>query len=241
MLIRSKAIVLHTLKYNDASEVVETYTEREGRVAFLVRIPKTRRAAVKNVLFSPLAMLELEWNARPASSLQHVRNAKPYVVFTSIPYDPPKTCLALFMAEFLCASLRAAQPDERMFAFVDTSVRWLDAAQGSCANFHIVFLLHLSHFLGIRPNLEDYTPGCFFDLQSGRYSSVRPPHSHVLLPDEASLLPLLMRMKYATASHFAFTRAQRRRLLEVINEYYSLHLPSFSGLKSPDVLHALFD
>ena len=98
MLVRSKAVVLRTVKYNDASVVVETYTEVEGRVAFLVRVPKTRRAAVKSVLFSPLALLELEWNARPAAGLQHVRNAKPYVVFASIPYDPPKTCIALFIA-----------------------------------------------------------------------------------------------------------------------------------------------
>ena len=100
-------------------------------MAFLVRVPKTRRAAVKSVLFSPLALLELEWNARPAAGLQHVRNAKPYVVFASIPYDPPKTCIALFIAEFLCAALKAPQPDEGVFGFVETSVRWLDAV-GMC-------------------------------------------------------------------------------------------------------------
>ncbi len=109
-----------------------------------------------------------------------------------------------------------------------------------CANFHLVFLLHLSHYLGVRPNFEGYAEGCYFDLQSGRYCTLHPQHSHVLEPAEAALLPKLMRMKYATASRFAFTRGQRRRLLDAINEYYSLHLPSFPGLKSLDVLHEVF-
>ena len=211
MLVRSKAVVLRTVKYNDASVVVETYTEAEGRVAFLVRVPKTRRAAVKSVLFSPLALLELEWNARPAAGLQHVRNAKPYVVFASIPYDPPKTCIALFIAEFLCAALKAPQPDEGVFGFVETSVRWLDAVGDGCANFHLVFLLHLSHYLGVRPNFEGYAEGCYFDLQSGRYCTLHPQHGHVLEPAEAALLPKLMRHGVALCLYARPAQAAARR------------------------------
>lgn len=240
MLVRSRAVVLRTVKYNDVSVIVEAYTAAEGRVGFIVRIPKTRRAAVKNVLFAPLALLEIEWNGRPAANLQRVKSVRPYAVFSSIPFEPPKTCIAFFLAEFLCNALRAPVADEGMFGFIETSVRWLDATADSCANFHITFLLHLSHYLGFRPNFEGCSENSYFDLQSGRYCVVRPPHEHVLEPAEAALLPKLMRMKYATAPHFAFTRAQRRRLLEIVNEYYSLHLPSFPALKSPDVLHEVF-
>ena len=38
MLIKSRAIVLHTLKYNDESLIVELLTEATGCVSFIVRI-----------------------------------------------------------------------------------------------------------------------------------------------------------------------------------------------------------
>ena len=62
MLVNSKAIVLRTIKYSDSTLIVDAYTEQGGRRGFLVRIPKTRKAPVKNVLFSPMAILNIEWN-----------------------------------------------------------------------------------------------------------------------------------------------------------------------------------
>lgn len=40
---------------------------------------------------------------------------------------------------------------------------------------------------------------------------------------------------------FAMSRAERSRCLELINEYYRLHLPDFPVLKSLEVLKELFD
>ena len=44
-------IVLRTLKYNDASNIVDIYTERNGRASFLVKIPRSRKSGVRCVLF----------------------------------------------------------------------------------------------------------------------------------------------------------------------------------------------
>ncbi|WP_349909069.1 recombination protein O N-terminal domain-containing protein, partial [Bacteroides caccae] len=51
MLQKTKGIVLHTLKYNDTSIIVDMYTELSGRASFLVAVPRSRKAAVKSVLF----------------------------------------------------------------------------------------------------------------------------------------------------------------------------------------------
>ena len=49
MLQKTKGIVLHTLKYNDTSIIVDMYTELAGRTSFLVPVPRSRKAAVKSV------------------------------------------------------------------------------------------------------------------------------------------------------------------------------------------------
>lgn len=51
MLQKTKGIVLHTLKYNDTSIIVDIYTELSGRASFLVAVPRSRKATVKSVLF----------------------------------------------------------------------------------------------------------------------------------------------------------------------------------------------
>jgi len=53
-------------------------------------------------------------------------------------------------------------------------------------------------------------------------------------------LPLLFRMNYSTAHLFKFSSSQRRRIVEVLNAFYRIHLPSFPELKSLQVLHEVF-
>ena len=65
MLQKTKGIVLHTLKYNDTSIIVDMYTELSGRASFLVTVPRSRKAAVKSVLFQPLSFIEFEADYRP--------------------------------------------------------------------------------------------------------------------------------------------------------------------------------
>ena len=61
-----------------------------------------------------------------------------------------------------------------------------------------------------------------------------------LEPQEADLIPLFMRMNYDTMRFFAMNRLERGRYLEVLDEYYRLHVPEFPELKSLDVLKEVF-
>ena len=107
MLQKTKGIVLHTLKYNDTSIIVDIYTELSGRASFLVAVPRSRKAAVKSVLFQPLSFIEFEADYRPNATLYRVKEAKSFYPFSSIPYDPYKSAMALFLSEFLYRAVEA--------------------------------------------------------------------------------------------------------------------------------------
>ena len=62
----------------------------------------------------------------------------------------------MFLAEFLSHALREEGKNEPLFAYLVSSIRWLDACRSDYANFHLVFLIRLSRFLGFYPNLEVY-------------------------------------------------------------------------------------
>lgn len=234
-------IVLHTLKYSDTSHIVEMYTESLGRSSFLVRIPKSKKAAVKTVLFQPLSILELEIEYKATSNLHRVKDAKAYYLFSSLPYDPYKSAIALFLAEFLYRAIREEAENRPLFTYLLHSIQWLDEQSSSYANFHLVFLMRLSRFLGLYPNLDDYSADCYFDLLNASFTSTKPFHNSYIKAEESAQLAQLMRMNYETMHLYKMSRGERNRCLVIINDYYRLHLPDFPILKSLDVLKELFD
>lgn len=240
MLQKTVGIVLHTLKYNDTSNIVDIYTRENGRASFLVSVPRSRKSAVKTVLFQPLSMIEFEADYRPMSNLYRIKEAKSWHPFRTLPYDPYKSSIAMFLAEFLYRALREEAENGPLFAYLEHSIRWLDECDRSFSNFHLVFLMRFSRFLGLYPNTEDYREGCFFDMLNACFVSVQPLHGAFLKPEEASRINLLMRMNYETMHLFTMSRLERNRCLIIMNDYYRLHLPDFPVLKSLDVLKELF-
>lgn len=242
MLQKTVGIVLHTLKYKDTSIIVDIYTEIAGRASFLVAVPRSRKAAVKPVLFQPLALVEFEADFRSNATLYKMKEAKSFYPFSTLPYDSHKSAIALFLSEFLYRAVREEAENRPLFAYLRHSIIWLDECEAGFANFHLVFLMRLSHFLGLYPNLEDYHKGDYFDMRNACFTSLRPPlHSDYISPEEASRLTRLMRMNYDTMRLFGMSRAERARCLVIMNEYYQLHLPDFPQLHSLEILRELFD
>jgi DNA repair protein RecO (recombination protein O) len=241
MLQKTIGIVLHTLKYNDTSNIVDIYTELCGRISFLVPASRTRTAAVKPVLFQPLSIIALEAQFRTSSNLYRIKEVKAYP-FRSIPYHPHKSAIALFLAEFLYRVVKEEGENRPLFAYLKHSIEWLDECEAYFANYHLVFLMRLTRFLGLYPNLDDYHQGDYFDLLNAGFTSLRPcKHAFYVDPEESFRLTRLMRMNYDTMHLFSMNRAERARCLVIISDYYRLHIPGFHDLKSLAILQELFD
>jgi DNA repair protein RecO (recombination protein O) len=240
MIQKTRGIVLRTLRYNDNSLIADVYTERCGRVSFIVTIPKSKRAGVKSLLLQPLALLEFDFDERPGRNLQRIKDVCPFLPFRSIPYEPAKTAVALFLAECLYHALRSEVINEPLFAYLAGSIALFDTCEEQYANFHLVFLTRLTSFLGIRPNVEAYHTGDWFDLVDGCFSGCQPQHAAFVKPAEAAHIAMLMRMNYETMHIFQLNGEQRMRCLEIINDYYRLHVPGFPVLKSLQVLREVF-
>lgn len=240
MQIKTRAIVLNTIKYGESQRVVDFLTEQFGRLSFICRLPKSARSRLRKSFFQPMTVVEITFDYRQRSRLQHIKEETIVMPFASIPFDPYKLSISLFLAEFLYHATRSEQADLPLFNYVTTSLAWLDGAQRSFSNFHLVFMMRLTRFLGFYPNLDDYCEGDFFDLRNSNFTPEVPLHADFLRPDEAAKICLLMRMNYETMHLFAMSRIERNRCLKLIITYYRLHLPAFPELKSLSVLRELF-
>ena len=240
MLTKTQAIVLHSLKYGETRLIVDMLTRSQGRQSFIVSIPKSVKGKIKKQLFQPLTLLEIESDLRPKLQLQKLSDVRLASPFSSIPFDSNKLSISLFIAEFLYYALRSEQHNEPLFDYIVNSIQWLDAQTDRFANFHLVFLMRLSRFLGFYPNLDHYQTGDYFDLRESVFLSTPPVHRDFLHPQEAEKIQLMMRMDFPTMHLFRMSHQERNRLLEVSLIYYRLHLPDFPELKSVSVLQELY-
>ncbi|MBO4658969.1 MAG: DNA repair protein RecO [Prevotella sp.] len=240
MMTRTRAVVLRTVRYGDTSLVVDMLTGEQGRVSFMVKVSKSPRGKMRKQLFQPLNIVEIDFDYRANRSLQRLRDIHIAAPLASLHLDPYKLSIGMFLAEFLIHATRDEHESELLYRFVESSILWLDEVEQGFANFHLVFMIRLTRFVGFFPNTDDGESQAYFDLLNGCFTPVPPPHAHFLMPAEAGKIGLLMRLSYKTMHLCAMSRMERNRCTEVILEFYRLHVPGFPEMKSLEVLKQLF-
>jgi DNA repair protein RecO (recombination protein O) len=240
MHLKTKGIVLTNMKYNDKYSIATIYTEQSGRMAYIVSKSKGKSSKIPYNLFSPLNIIELEVEHQPSREIQRIKEARNIFPFHSISQNMSKTSIVFFLSEFLSKVLKDSNDSMLIYHFISDSMQVLEMTERGVANFHLVFMLRLTKFLGFYPNMEDYQEGKLFDLLAGEFVSATPFHRHYISKGESLALSRLARITYANMHRFGFGRDDRASIIRHIVEYYRLHLENFSELKSLDVLHELF-
>lgn len=240
MQVKTRGIILHTLKYSDSASIVTTYTEQFGRTAYMVHGIYKKKSACRAALVQPLTLVELDVFHTPGKDLQRIKDIQINFQFNGIPFNPVKNSIALFLSEILFRILRQQEPDESLFLFLENSIQQLDCCENGISNFHLVFLLKLTRYLGFEPN-RDEENFRYFDLMNGVFLEEKPLHTHYTLQDVSNDFSDLLNADYQNMQDLIFTRERRAKLLESLIEYYKLHIPDFHGLHSLDILHSLFD
>ncbi len=240
MLITTKAIVLNTIKYGDDKIIVNLLSEQKGRLSSIVSIPKSGKGKIKRQYFRPLSLLDVIIKVDGASKLHKIKETRLLKPLFSISSDPYKLSISIFIADFLNSLKRFDEGDKNLFSYIENSVLWLEAAEKNFSNFHIVFLLHLTRFLGFYPNTDGFKDGSWFDLRDGSFTFKEPLHNDYLCPEEAKKINLILRMDFPSIGLFKLSRKERDQILDVILEYYRLHLSLSLKMKSLEVLKTLF-
>jgi DNA repair protein RecO (recombination protein O) len=144
------------------------------------------------------------------------------------------------MAELLLKTLNHPEPEESLYDFLVESILTLEKTEIGIANFHLSFMIKLSTILGFEPNQEEENPQ-YFDLMNGMFTFEKPAHNHFIDQEISGILTKLINAAYNQLDEIKMTRYQRSELLNQLIDYYKLHVSGFHGLKSPDVLHEIFN
>jgi DNA repair protein RecO (recombination protein O) len=239
MLTRTKAILLHHVRYSDSSLIAHFYTLEYGRLAVMVKGISSRRRSTRFSYFQPLSIFNLELYYNNKREVQNLREMTLDFIPKRIYGDITRTSVAMFISEILHSIIREEDVNRLLFDFIESSVISLDGMISGISNFHLWFLVALTDYAGIGPTHTSMS-SCYFDMLTGQFTPQQPMHPDFLDHSGARVLNLLLQMSAEDISSLRLSGDERTLLLTGLLRYYSLHLAGIREIRSLQVLKDIF-
>jgi DNA repair protein RecO (recombination protein O) len=239
MLTKNNSIVLSKLKYKDYDLIVKCYTQERGLVSYILRgVLKSKKSQTKTVYFQALSQLQIEEVYKPNQSLHTIKEVKLNYIYKTLHTNIYKSAVVLFLSEVLSSVLKEEEKNEDLFNYIQISLQYLDN-EDKFSNFHLLFLLKLTRYLGFQPeNLKMEYP--FFNLETGVFEA----YNHGIYSvsgENLTLLKSLLGINFDALNTIKINAKQRREFLNMLLYYFELHLGGFKKPKSLKVLNDVFN
>lgn len=245
MIQKTKGLVVRSVKYGETSLIVTVFTELFGVQSYMVSGVRKEKSnsGMKPGLFQPGALLDLIVYHQERKNLQRIRECKWTYLYRNIFSDMYKNAVALFMVELLQKCLKQPDPQPELFYFMEDAFTELDAASPVVtANFPVFFALHLSHFFGFRMQDTYSVQKSILDLDEGLFVQDFPVHPRWTGEPHSFLISQFLKAQHPDdTTDLKMRREERRKLLEICLQFYTLHNADFRHLKSLPVLQTILD
>jgi len=237
MQAKTEAIVLKTFKYSETSIIAKIYTKEFGLLSFMVHGVRKKRSKFSASFFQALQILNLEIQYKTKSNLHAIRDLSLSEGIQSIYSNIIKSSIAFFLAEVVSKTVREEETNEELFYFLQNSIVFIEEAEEkSISNFHIVFLISLSRYLGFYPNYSDKV---FFNIFTGGFENTYNSQ-YCFEEKESKLFGQLMKLNYSNCQELRLSKEERKEILSGILRFYHIHLPEMGEIKSLEVLEVIF-
>jgi DNA repair protein RecO (recombination protein O) len=236
MLHKTRGIVFKTTDYGETSVIVQIFTEKFGLQSYIINGVKKPKAKISQNMLQPLHLLDMVVYHKNTGNIQRIAELKNSPVLQTIPYDVIKSCLAIFLNEVLYKAIRQQSADENLFDFVFSAVEWLDHQVTGLANFHLLFLMQLTRYLGFYPDRYLMNDADYFDMKNGVFSKYKPDSVLYLSPPHTQNFNRLLDGTFEGIGELKFNNDERRYLLTKLLEYYALHIEGFGIIRSHEIL-----
>jgi len=236
MQVKTKAIVLSSLKYQEKSLIVKCFTESDGLKSYFVPSAySSKKANQKIAYFQPLSLLEIEAIHKNKGTLEHFKEIRLAHSYYTINTDIVKSTLVIFLSEILHHAIKEEEKNQNLFSFLETALLWLDT-HDEVTNFHLILMTEVTKYLGFYPD-DSEIDFPFFDTKEGYFTPFQ--NTHTLSDHETHLLKRLLQLKF-DSDQKVFAGIERQLLLKILLDYYTLHLEGFKKPKSLEVLKEVF-
>jgi DNA repair protein RecO (recombination protein O) len=239
MLSKTRGIVLQHYKYSESSIIARIFTEEFGLQSYIVKGVRSKKSRIRLALFQPLSLLDLVVYHRESKDLHNLKETSVAFPYHHVHQDVVKRSILMFLNEVLFKSLREESPDKALFNWLFNALTWLDLTDKNVVNFHLLFMIQLSRFLGFYPKRIQFYDAAVFDLQEGVLDNTLPEHPNYLTGTVVQKVEDLLDLSFEEIGELVMNSGERRQLLEGLITYYRLHMPGFGEVKSSEILKTI--
>ncbi len=238
MLVSTKAIVFSAIKYAEADLIVSCFTEEAGLKTYMLRgILKSKKGKLKASYFQPLTQLEVIADHKNRGNLEYLREAKIFYPYKSLHTNIVKSSLVMFLSEMLKNCIREEEKNVELYRFLENSLISLDEKE-QVANFHIYFLLELSNYLGFYPDASN-SDLAFFNVLEGNFQA-DDTDDYCLEGVYIEEFKRFFNISIDTLEQIKLNKNNQQDILNLILNYYQLHIQGYRKPKSLPILNQLF-
>lgn len=239
MLVNTPAIVLSVIKYGEADLIARLFTRELGMQSYMLKgIRKSRKGKLRTSFFQPLTQLEITSQHKGKGNLEYIKEARVTPNYSSLHTDIIKSSITMFFSEVLSQILTEQPSDQDVYDYIATAFLVLDSSDHN-ANFSIKVLLDLTAFMGFQIDLETaHHP--YFNLIDGNFDTngMLPHHATI---EESDLIKQFLGTKFDNIQQIKMNRDQRNSVLNLVIDYFQIHLHVFKKPTSLDILKQLFN
>ncbi|MGB0891265.1 MAG: DNA repair protein RecO [Flavobacteriaceae bacterium] len=234
----TEAIVLNAIKYGDTSLIVRCFTKSVGLKTYMIRgVLNSKRGKIKPAYFQPITQVLLTANHNNKGNLNSLREVQVVHPYKTIYASVVKQTIVLFLSEVLSGIIQEEEQNNPLYNYLHTAFIWLDT-HANISNFHLLFLLNLSKYLGFYPDITQQEK-MGFNLLEGNFTN--STHEKLIVSGkELILFKRLLGINFDAIEHVSFNKFERQKVLRMIIRYFELHLDGFKQPKSLDVLETVF-
>lgn len=240
MLIKTKGIVLRTVKYSESSLICDVYTEQLGLQTYIISGVRKKNAKIGASLLQVMSLLEIVAYNRENKDINRTKELKPAYVYSDIPFQLHKSAVGVFMAELLQKTVKESVSNPQLFEFIWNTFVYLDLTTDSIANLHLIFMVQLADYLGFMPSGAYDSGHSYFDLKEGVFTNEEPLHIYFLNPEESDILYMLGDIPINESHTIELSRQRRQHLLNSLIAFYQYHIDDFKTLNSHEIFKEIF-
>ncbi len=241
MIQQTRGIVLHSFKYGESGMIARVLTQNLGLQSYLVQGMRKSKSRIKPNLFQPLTIVDLVVYHKNREGLQRIKEIRCSHPSQSITTDISKTSIAVFISEMLLNAFSRQEMNPEAFDFIFKAILKLESLQENMADFHIIFLLEMSRFLGFFPGKNFSSQNCYFNLREGLYQNGFDDPAHCLDREESNYFFQLSSANIADYHAMQIPAEVRKSLVHKTIDYYRFHMEGFRDVRSLKVLESVFN
>jgi DNA repair protein RecO (recombination protein O) len=240
MLVKTKAIVLNSLKYSDSRIITNVLTPDLGKVPLMINKCKSKHSNGKAGYFQALYLLNIEISYKENRNIQQLVDVNIDEHTNNIAMDYHKQNIGIFMADVLQRCIREMEPDSDLFQYIWHAVLIFDNINKAAINFHLYFLTHLMKYLGFEPGNKWDHNNKYLDMDAGLFVGDACISSSCLTEKESRILYRFMNCSVDEIPEKGVSNLDRRMCMEAVLSYFNRHIPNFGMIKSYDILKTVY-